>query len=450
VTIGSNLSLRITALLLGGFVVLQALVWAAMALPGRGDDRRPYNLPRPDQVAAMAQILDSAPRDRRAALIEIFNSSLYTVRVLREAPPAPEIGETALDPLRADYVRALPDRTVTIAGKRPRLGRIAAQRPRLARFFAPISVAVTLRGGDLLVIDSRPSSLVRTFLRQRAVVGTLGGLVILIILALAVRQTTRPLARMSASIRRFSSDLEAPDLPLTGPREVRELSRTFNEMKVRITGLMSERTRVLAAVAHDMRTYLTRLRLRAEFIDDAEQRGKAAADLDEMAALLDDTLMFARQDAGAGPGASRLDLSTELRAITDFRREMGDAVVLSPPPEALAIRATPLAFRRMLQNLIDNGLRHGGRVTLSAERDLQTAIIRVADDGPGVPADALHRLGEPFGRLEPSRDRQAGGAGLGLAIVRALAERDGAQVAFANGQGGGFVVTLRFPLAGPD
>jgi len=450
VTIGSNLSLRITALLLGGFVVLQALVWAAMALPGRGDDRRPYNLPRPEQVAAMAQALESAPRAQRATLIETFNGSLYTVRVLGEPPPAPEIDEKALGPLRADYARALPDRSVTIAGKRPRLGRIVADRPRLARFFAPITMAVTLRDGDLLVIDSRPSSLVRTFLRQRAVMGTLGGLVILVILALAVRQTTRPLARMSASIRRFSSDLDAPDLPLTGPREVRELSLTFNEMKVRITGLMSERTRVLAAVAHDMRTYLTRLRLRTEFIEDAEQRSKAAADLDEMAALLDDTLMFARQDAGAGPRASRLDLATELRAITDLRREMGDAVALSPPPQALAIRATPLAFRRMLQNLIDNGLRHGGRVTLSAERDLRTATVRVADDGPGVPADALRRLGEPFGRLDPSRDRQAGGAGLGLAIVRALAERDGAQVSFANGLEGGFVVTLRFPIAGDD
>ncbi len=444
-TIGANLSLRITAILIGGFVVLQALVWAAMSLPGRGDGHRPYNLPQPLQVAAMAQVLEAAPLDRRAALLETFNGSLYTVRILAEPPPAPD--SAALDQLRTTYARALPGRAVAIAGKRPWLSGIVGERPRPARFFAPITVAVTLRNNDVLVIDSRPSTVVRAFLRQRAFRGALAGVLLLTILALAVRQATRPLVLMSAGIRRFSSDLSTPDLPLSGPREVRDLSLAFNEMKARITGLMSERTRVLAAVAHDMRTYLTRLRLRTEFIDDTQQRDKAAADLDEMAALLDDTLLFARQDAGTTPRPSHLDLAKELRAITDLRLEMGDAVALSPLPESMMIRATPLALRRMLQNLIDNGLRHGGRVTLSAERDRQTATIRVADNGPGVPAEALHRLGEPFGRLDPSRDRQAGGAGLGLAIVRALAERDGAEVTFANGQGGGFVVTLRFPIA---
>jgi signal transduction histidine kinase len=443
-TVGSNLSLRITALLLGGFVMLQALIWATMALPGRGDDRRPYNLPQPEQVAAMAQVLETAPRDQRAALLETFNGSLYTVRILRDPPLAAD-GGAALDQLRSDYAQALPDRGVAIAAKRPRLGRIVGDRPRPARFFAPITLAVTLRDGEQLVIDSRPSSLVRTFLRQRAFMGTLGGLVVLAILALAVRQTTRPLARMSAGIRRFSSDLDAPDLPLAGPREVRDLSLAFNEMKARIVGLMSERTRVLAAIAHDMRTYLTRLRLRAEFIGDLEQRDKAAADLDEMAALLDDTLLFARQDAGTAPKPVWLDLAQLLDAIVTLRREMGDAVTLLPVREPLMICASPLSLRRMLDNLIDNGRRHGDRVILSAVEQPSGIAILVADDGPGVPADALGKLGEPFGRLDPSRDREAGGAGLGLAIVRALAERDGAEVTFTNGTEGGFIATLRFP-----
>jgi len=444
-TVGSNLSLRITALLLGGFVVLQALVWAAMALPGRGDDRRPYNLPRPEQVAAMAQALEAVPRDQRAALLETFNGSLYTVRILRDPPPAAD-GGGALSQLRSDYAQALPDREVAIAAKRPRLGRIVGDRPRPARFFAPITVAVTLRDGEQLVIDSRPSSLVRTFLRQRAFIGTLGGLIVLAILALAVRQTTRPLARMSAGVRRFSSDLDAPDLPLAGPREVRDLSLAFNDMKARIVSLMSERTRVLAAIAHDMRTYLTRLRLRADLIEDPIQRGKAAADLDEMAALLDDTLLFARRDAGVTPPSALLNLADELAALARLRQEMGDDVRLLPVEANLAIRSTPLSLKRMMDNLIDNGLRHGQAVTISAQREGEVVVVRVSDDGPGVPTEALERLGEPFGRLDPSRDREMGGAGLGLAIVRAIAERDNAEVSFANAPGGGFVVSLRFPV----
>ncbi len=279
-TVGFNLSLRITAILLGGFVLLQALVWATMALPSRGADQRPYNLPRPAQVAAMAQALEATPSGRRAALVEAFNGSLYTVRILAEPPPAGG-SDAALDRLRAGYAQALPDRPVTVTGRRSRLGRIIGSRPRASRFLAPVTLAVPLRGGEVLAIDSRPSPLVGAFLRRRAFIGALGGLVLLAGLALAVRQTTRPLARMSAGVRRLSSDLDAPDLPLAGSREVRDLSSAFNEMKARIKSLMSERTRVLAAIAHDMRTYLTRLRLRIELIDDPAQRHRKLV-LDEL------------------------------------------------------------------------------------------------------------------------------------------------------------------------
>jgi signal transduction histidine kinase len=171
---------------------------------------------------------------------------------------------------------------------------------------------------------------------------------------------------------------------------------------------------------------------------------RAITDLDEMAALLDDTLLFARRDAEAAPKPQRIDIAAELSAIAGLRRDMGEAVELLPVPTSLTIQATPIALRRMLANLIDNGLRHGGQVTLSAGEWEGRVKITVADNGPGVPEAALSRLGEPFGRIDPSRDRSTGGAGLGLAIVRALAERDGAEVSFANRAGGGFVATLAF------
>lgn len=443
-TIGSNLSLRITAILLGGFVLLQMLIWAVMALPSRGDDQRPYNLPLPVEVRTMVETLEAAPPPRRVSLVAMFNASLYTVRTLREPPPAPASQREGLDQLRLDYAAALPGRKITISGRRPLLGSVVGARPWPGRIFAPITLTVPLRGGDLLVIDSRASTMVRAYLRQRALLGAAGGLLVLAVLALAVRQTTRPLVRLSASVRRFASDLDMPDLAVAGSREMRDLSMAFNEMKARIGGLMAERTRMLAGIAHDMRTYLTRLRLRAEFIDDAEQRAKAAADLDEMAALLDDTLLFAKRDAGATPQARRIDLATELAAIVALRMDMGDAIALGAIPPDLAIEATPIALRRMLANLIDNGVRHGGHVSVEATADDRMVTISVADDGPGVPPETLGRLGEPFGRLDPSRNRETGGAGLGLAIVRALADREGATIRFANRPEGGFVATLIF------
>lgn len=442
--IRSNLSLRITAILLIGFILLQMLIWAAMTLPSRGDDRRPYNLPDPAQVRTMVDTLDNAPPGRRAALIEMFNGSLYSVRLLDAPPPPPAGTRQTLDELEKRYEAALPDRGIGISGRRRLIDRVVGDRPWAGRLFAPVIITVPMHDGRWLIIDSRASTVVRGYLRQRSMLGAIGGLAILGMLALGVRQTTKPLVRLARSVRQLSADLDTPDLPITGSREMRELSAAFNEMKARIGGLMAERTRMLAGIAHDMRTYLTRLRLRADFIDDAEQRDKAVADLNEMSALLDDTLIFARSDAAARPAPQRIDLGRELADLISVRRDMGDTVDLAPIGQRLSIRATPIALRRMIANLIDNGLRHGGAVIVTAAPDGEAVRIEIADDGPGVPPDAIARLGEPFGRIDPSRDRATGGAGLGLAIVRALADREGAHVDFVNRPAGGFSATLIF------
>lgn len=444
-SIGSNLSLKLAAILLLGFILLQALIWAAMALPAGGSDRRPFNLPRPGELRTMVDTLEATPAARRGALVELLNGSLYTVRVLGAAPRPPLGRRQGLDTLQRSYAAALPGRAVNVDGRRPLIGGFR-ERPRVSRFLAPIRVTVALRDGTVLVVNSRPSAVVRAYLRERSMLGAMGGIAVLGVLMLAVRQTTRPLVDLSRGVRHFASDLAAPDVPVRGSRELRELSGAFNEMKTRIGDLVAERTRMLAGIAHDMRTYLTRLRLRAEFIDDPGQRARAAADLDEMAALLDDTLLFARRDAERERTPERIALPEELAAFAALREEMGDPVTLAPVPD-LAISAERIAFRRMLANLVDNAVRHGAQVRIAAhgEDEGEGVVIAVEDDGPGIPADALARLGEPFGRLDPSRDRQTGGAGLGLAIVRALADREGATVTFANRAEGGLVAALHFP-----
>jgi signal transduction histidine kinase len=438
-TIGSNLSLRLAAILLVGFILLQLLV-AVVALPEEGSRRR-YNLPRPREAAAIVNALDRAPIRERAGLVEALDGGFYSLALV----PLPAPGRRANDlrDLEASYDAAMPDRQVTVDGRRPWLGPVA----RPVRFLAPIRVTIGLNGGGALLITSRPSDAARAYLQRRAVIGALGGLALLLALMLAVRQTTRPLSRLSRGVRRFADNLDTPDLPVTGPPEVRELATAFNDMKAQISGLIGERTRVLAAIAHDLRTYLTRLRLRAEFIDDPGHQARAVRDLDEMTALINDTLLLAERASAPPSRPERVEIAQALAAVMEAHGDLGEAVILAPVPRDLAIAATPLALRRILDNLIANGLRHGSAVTISAHASGETIDIVVEDDGPGVPAEALARLGIPFQRFDPSRSRETGGAGLGLAIVRALAGRDQAEVIFAQGASAGLRVTIRYPRA---
>ncbi len=445
-TLVSNLGTRVSLLLLGGFVVIQLVILAALALPTSGAGRRPYNLPPPIELAAIVHAIEDTPPTERAGLLTAFNGSLYTMHLLAGRPLAR--GDDAapdLAALHGLYAAALPGRDVRIEGQPGPLGRLLRQRPGPMHFLSPVQITVYPVGGATLRVDSRPSRLVRTYLRKRAGQGLIGALLVLTALLIAIRQTTRPIAQLSDNVRRFGTDLSAPDLPPVGSRELRTLAEAFNEMKSRIAELVADRTRMLAAIAHDMRTYLTRLRLRIEFIEDADQRKRAEADLAELGAMLDDTLLFAGQNQRRILPRP-IDVAEELTAVAALRAEIDEHVRLDPIDAGarLVIRADPLSLRRMLSNLIDNGLRYATCVTLSAWSDAGSVLIRVVDDGPGVPAELLARLGEPYVRGEPSRNRASGGVGLGLAIVRALAAENDALVTMRNRDEGGFEVSLRF------
>lgn len=445
-SIGTNLSLRIAAILLGGFVLLQILIASSVMLPGHGDTRRPFGLPHPHDVRTMAAAIERAPAAERGALVQVLDQSLYHVALHAVPPPAPD-GEEHEDlrQLATGYRSAMPGREIVVGGKRPLLRRLTGDRPRSARFLAPVSVAVRLADGRYLVLDSRPSASIRQYLRGRSVTGAAGGLILLLALLLAVWRTTGPLVRLGRGVRGFSASLDAADLPEQGPREVRDVAVALNEMKRRVVTLIDQRTQMLAAIAHDMRTYLTRLRLRSDFIGDPEQQVRAIRDLDEMTALLDDTLLLASGGDSEARG-ERLDLYAIAEELAGERRELGERVDVEGSTGDAQVTARRVGVRRILANLIDNGLRHGTRVGISVMREDGVIVMRVVDNGPGLPESALARIGEPFARLDPSRDRSTGGAGLGLAIVKALAARDGAEVRFANDAARGLAVSVRYPV----
>lgn len=259
----------------------------------------------------------------------------------------------------------------------------------------------------------------------------------------AARRATIPLSRFAAAAAALGSDVGAPPLEEAGPREIRQAAQAFNAMQGRIRRLVENRTQMLAAIAHDLRTALTRLRLRAEFIEDPEQQRKAVADLDAMSAMLNEALAFARDESAEEPRVET-DLAALLRALCTDLADAGQPVRFTGP-DRLVCACRPVALERALVNLIDNAVRYGGaaEVTLAAEDD--AVEIVVADRGPGIPLEQRERVFAPFFRLEPSRSRETGGMGLGLAVARSIVRRHGGDIALEDRPDGGLLVRVRLP-----
>jgi signal transduction histidine kinase len=265
----------------------------------------------------------------------------------------------------------------------------------------------------------------------------------------AVRRLTAPVRTLAEAAEALGRDVNAPPLPENGPAEVAVAAVAFNTMAARIRRFVQDRTELLTAIGHDLRTPITRLKLRAEFVEDEEQRGKILADLEELEAMVSATLAFGR-DARTTEPVSQLDLAELLRTILD---EAGDARpdVLDKlhydGPAHLTVRARSLALKRVLVNLVTNALNYGGsaavRLSLVGER---MVVVDIEDDGPGIPPADLDRVFEPFHRGEPSRNRETGGVGLGLPIARNIMRAHGGDVVIANRPAGGVKATVTLPI----
>lgn len=442
-----SLSARISIILLAGLGAVLLLTSSLVIAPVITGQGGAFDMPLPREALKIAEVLESASPAEQTRLLEVVNTSLVRAYMLDDFPPSGRIENAPPPgPLRSmfkGYANALSDREFRIdvqTGFWRRYVRTSAAEG------WPVRLSVRLHTGRVLVVERKPSGVIRTFF-IRAVVLLLGiSAVLLGVLLLALRVTTRPVAQLARAVREFANEMDAPDLPPAGPRELRQLSSDFNEMKRRIRDLVTQRTQMLAAVAHDMRTYMTRLRLRSEFIDDPAQREKAQSDIEEMARLLDDTLLFAR--VTNGPNRIELiDIGDTVDVLIDEQGWPREAVRLfhEGPAPFLGSRQ---AVERIMANLVDNALRYGAppvEITVETTSDLIT--ITVVDHGPGIPTERLTAVLDPFERLEPSRGRESGGAGLGLAIVHALAGAQGARLKLDNSTHGGLRVTVWLPAA---
>ena len=270
------------------------------------------------------------------------------------------------------------------------------------------------------------------------------GLIILALSVWAVRELTRPLTVLGSAAEQLGRNVNAPPLPEKGSREMRQATRAFNTMQARVRSFVTDRMQMIAAISHDLRSPITRLRLRAEFIDDDVVRGKMLQDLADMEAMLGTTLSFAREETNPEPRL-RVDLVSLLESVCD---DLPDVTLTVAPdvPQRLLLDCQPLAIRRCVGNLVDNAIKYGrqARVTLSAA---PTHIdITIDDRGPGIAAADCERVFEPFHRLDGSRNRQTGGVGLGLTIARTVARSHGGDVTLSNRAEGGLRATLRLPV----
>ncbi len=250
---------------------------------------------------------------------------------------------------------------------------------------------------------------------------------------LAVRRLTRPLTKLAAAADALGRG-EAPEpLAEAGPADIRRTVRAFNRMQARLRRFVDDRTRMLAAISHDLRTPITSLRLRAEFIDDEETKERILATLGEMQEMIEGTLAFAREEAAAEP-TRVVDLAALIDSTVGDLADLGaDVTFASPAKFAYACR--PVALRRALRNLIENAVRYGDRARIGLQAGPDDVRILIDDDGPGIPMDMVERVFEPFVRLEDSRSPETGGIGLGLAIARSIVRGHGGDIALHNRTG---------------
>lgn len=276
---------------------------------------------------------------------------------------------------------------------------------------------------------------------QQGLVSFIARLVAIALTAwVGARWLSNPIKRMARAADELGKNLNSPTISETsGPSEVRQASKVFNQMQARLRQQMEERNHFLAAVSHDLRTPLTRLKLRAEKIDQPGLQADVRNDVNEMAEIIDTTLGYLRGDEQPET-TYLLDIGALVHSLAE---DAGDVITVSG--HARPMRLQPLSTRRCLNNLIENALRYGERAEIVISETDEEMMICIHDEGPGIPEDKLEAVFTPFYRIDTSRSRHTGGIGLGLSIARDMAKRQGGRITLKNAAEGGLVATLTLP-----
>jgi signal transduction histidine kinase len=422
-----------------------------------------------ERVATLTEVIADAPAEQRPAVVERVTRPTLSVTWDPESSVDPTSAPDWKSQLLADVV------TQSLQEINPRAVRVSYlgaedwQSPITADSFASLLSAVSaeLRRGLEEVIERHQTSptffisvqlpdstwlnFAAPYVEAVSIWSTrsllLIGAMVLAVIALSVwvvRMLTTPLRTLARAAQRLGLDVTVPPLPERGPQEVRQAIRAFNDMQFRLRRFVDDRTRMIAAISHDLRTPITRLRLRAEFIDDEDQQERMLADLAEMETMIRATLDFAKEEANPEP-RQPVDLISLLESVC---QDWPQTVLnIEGEQRRLLYLCQPVALRRGLTNLVSNAVKYGERARVALTSSANEITITIDDDGPGIPEDEMESVFRPFYRIEHSRSRDTGGTGLGLSVARAVFRGHGGDVVLTNRPEGGLRATVTLPRA---
>ncbi len=455
-------------ILLAGLIVSNLIAAWIYSIDREAAVREVGGLAAAQRIANLTRLIEDAPAEWRERIVNAVSDQTFRVALSRQ-PPA--IAAADEQNTVATAIRGyLTDRLALDAARRPLVaasqatppggggpqwppmmmrgmrnmmsgpGGLMGGPPLLA-----LDVAVPLPQGQWLTFSAALPAAGPGFSRELIVSMLVMAVVIIAASVWAARRVTAPLAVLAAAAQRLGADVHAPPIPETGTIETRQASHAFNDMQVRLRELIENRTRLLAAISHDLRTPLTLLRLRAENVADAEERERMLATLAEMEAMVGAILQYARDEMGTEQ-ARRMDLTALVQSIVDDMSDAGLDVAMEPAPPVL-VECQPSALKRAITNLIDNAVKYGRKARVALHGSAKDAEITIDDDGPGIPEEELARVFQPFYRVEGSRSRDSGGVGLGLAIAQSLVQRNRGTLTLHNRPSGGLRALIRLPQA---
>ncbi|MGE0853010.1 MAG: ATP-binding protein [Hyphomicrobiaceae bacterium] len=409
------------------------------------------------RIANLTRLVQDTPHEARQRIVASLSDQTFRVSL----SPQPITAQSDDDPFAAQAIREfLVDELSLGPARQPRVSASAREGPPFGPWhgmghgpmmhgfggfaaFRDLRVSIPLADGSWLSFTTALPAGGPAFSAQFLFSMAIMAMIILAVSVWAVRRVTAPLASLATAAERLGHDVNAAPLAETGTNETRQAARAFNDMQTRLRGLIENRTRLLAAISHDLRTPLTLLRLRAETVENAQERDKMLSTIAEMDAMIGATLTFAR-DQSADEARRPTDLTTLLQSVVADMRDAGLAVRMQAA-EPIVYECQPAALTRAVRNLLDNAAKYGKSATVGIGRLSKAIEINIDDEGPGIPQQELMRVLEPFYRLEESRSRETGGVGLGLAIAQSIVQAHGGTLTLTNRQPRGLRATIFLP-----
>jgi signal transduction histidine kinase len=432
------------------------------ALPYFGLERRQelpvvqerFLLQLPGRVATLLDILDRTPAADRPTVLAAAQIPQVNLRLLdTPAPNLGDRGEPDAEVMRHRIETALTAPRPVIVADRYRLADQKAG-PAGGRVEIGTWIEASLANGQWLLVvtnlDPPPASdpVATEFSAVSLVAWLVLSLAVATLLSVvAARRVVQPLSELSAAVDLLGPSGDDPPVSPHGPREIEGIIRAFNRMRERLHRFSEDRTRMMAAMSHDLRTPLTRLRIRIEMAPGLEDRQKMLEELDMMTGMVESILSFTRDDAKQ-ESRSLVDLSALVEGICEDAADADENVTFSGPRE-VTMSCRPTAIRRAISNLVDNAIKYGGKADVTLAAGAGRVAILVEDEGPGIPRSEREKVFEPFYRIGSARDPSTGGVGLGLSVTRSILWEHGGDISLGARKGGGLSVRVELPRSSP-